>query len=803
MDGILQDFRYAFRGLWRNPAFSGVAVLTLALGIGANTAMFSVLNAVLLRPLPYPQPDEIVMLWTERPTQGLREGRSAYFDVEQWQAQTRAFAQFGVYDPGTARLTAPGELERISAVRLSPSVFTILGVHAFRGRTFSAQEADERRRVAVLSYAFWQSRFGGADSAIGSTIELDGIPSEVIGILPADLRFGDADVWEPHTLFPDWDKRRGPGGDASWMVMARLRHDVSLQQAQAELNAVARRLDETRPTSERGRGVSVVPLSQQMVRPEWRLALWMLTGAVFCVLLIGVTNITSLSLARSAGRAREFALRSALGASQGRVLRQLFTESFTLAVVSGISGLVVAWASLPLIMAFKPAELVTLESVALDAPTLVWTFGLSILTGILVGVIPAISTGRWNLKPSLQEGARGTSAGASARLTRRALVVAEFALAIVLLVGAGLLTRSLLNVQDVNPGFSADRVLSMQLAIPPIETTAQRAAYYQQLVERVEATRGVERAGIIGDLFIGGSPEQVVTAEGGARDSERLRLRRDEVSSGLFDTIRAPLVRGRAFSSEDGPTAPRVAIINNLLADTLWPKQDAIGRRFKFGPPSSDAPWFTVVGIVGDMRRQRLEEDPVAQVFEPVAQNPSRLATLLVRTASSDPFTMAATLRDAIRAVDRRSLTYSVSTLGTRIATLQADRRFQTSLLMSFAMLALVLAAIGIYSVIQYSIATRTREIGIRMAVGAQPSDIFAMVIGEGLKMSVAGVILGLMGALWLGHLGSSLLFGVTSSDPITYAGVSLLLTAIALAGCYFPARRAARVDPLVALKYE
>ena len=802
MSGFVQDVRYALRGLRKAPGFTTVACLTLALGIGANTAMFSVLNTVLLRPLPYPAAQQLAMVWTEMPNQNLREGRSAYRDVQEWRAQSKTLVDVAIYDPITARLTAPGELERIGAFRVSPNLFSLLGVQPHRGRLFTTAEAEERRRVAVLSYRFWQSRFGGADNVIGSIIELDGIPSEVVGVLPPGFRFSDSDVWEPHTMFPDWESRRSERA-GSWLVLGRIRPDVTLQQAQAELSAIARRLDEVRPASEQGRGVSLVPLSLHVVGARTRLALWMLTGAVFCVLLVGVTNITSLSLARSAGRERELALRAALGASRGRVLRQLFTESLTLAVLSGIVGVLVARATLPVIVRFMPANLAPLSEIALDGPTLVWSLAISLVTGILVGVVPAITTGDWNLRPSLGEGGKNTSAGAPARLTRRALVVAEFALAIVLLVGAGLLTRSLINVQRTNPGFSSDQVLSMQLAIPPFETSNQRADYYRRVLERVEGVSGVAGAAVIGDLFIGGSAEQTITVEGDAQGgSERLRLRRDEISDGFFETLRIPLVRGRPFSSEDGPNAPRAAIVNETMARRLWPGQDAVGKRFKFGPQSADIPWFTVVGVVGDMRRQNLEVDPVAQMFEPVAQNPSRLATLLIRT-SIDPLSMASSLRAAIRQVDTRGLIYGTSTVANRLTDLQAERRFQTTLLTAFSAAALLLAAIGIYGVFQYSIATRTREIGIRMAVGAERGDIFKMVVGEGLKLSVAGLVLGLMGALWLGRLGSSLLFGVTAADPVTYLAVSLVLTTVAVAGCYFPARRAAHVDPLVALKYE
>jgi putative ABC transport system permease protein len=803
MTGFLQDARYAFRGLRRSPAFTAVAALTLALGIGANTAMFSVLNAVLLRPLPYPDAEQLMMLFTEMPSQGLREGRSAYRDVEAWRSQSTTLADAGVFDPMTARLTAPGELERISVARVSPSVFTILGVQPVRGRFFTEQEANQRRRVAMLGYRFWQARFGGAESAIGATVELDGIPSEIVGIFPANFQFGDADVLEPHTMFADWDTRRNESAGA-WFVLARLRPDVTRAQAQSELSTIASRLDDERAAADRGRrGVSVVPLRDTWVGARSKLALWMLSGAVFLVLLVGVSNITSLSLARSAGRERELALRAALGASRGRVLRQLFTESVALAVVSGLVGILVAKASLPLIVAFKPASLVTLGDITLDAPTLVWSLVLILLTGILVGLTPAITAGRSDLRPSLGEGGKGTSAGASARVTRRALVVAEFALAIVLLVGAGLLTRSLINVQRTDPGFGSARVLTMNLAIPPFDTTAQRADYYRLVLERVSGVAGVESASVIGDLFIGGSAEQTITVEGDSRgSSERLRLRRDEISDAFFDTMRVPIVRGRAFSPEHGANAPPAAIVNETMARRLWAGQDPVGKRFKFGPQASGGPWFTVVGVVGDMRRQSPEVDPGPQMFEPVVQNPSRLAVLLVRT-SLDPLGMAAAVRAAIREVDNRGLIYGTSTVASRLAALQAERRFQTALLMAFSAAGLLLAAIGIYGMFHYSIATRTREIGIRMAVGAERGDIFKMIVGEGLKLSGAGLLIGLVGALALGHLGSSLLFGVTWADPITYFVVSVVLTTVAAAGCYFPARRAAHVDPLVALKYE
>ena len=784
-------------------AFAMTAAATLALAIGANTAMFSVLNAVVLRPLPYRSPEQLVMLWTEDPTQNLREGRSALGDVEQWRTQSQSFADMATFDAVSMTLSGAEGAEQIVGASISPNLLSLLGVQPAQGRSFSTEEADQRQRLVLISHRFWQARFGGSNDAIGATIVLNGLPSQIIGILPAGFQIArlDADVWEPHTT-SDGCSQSGRGGD-TWFVVGRLRPTVTFEQAQAEMSAIARRLNDQLPAAERNRGISVVPLSLYLVGPESRLALWMLGGAVFFVFLIAAANVTSLSLARSIARAREMAVRAALGASAGRIVRQLLTESVLLAAVSGLIGTLLALVGIRIIRAFGPGTLPRLNEIALDLRVLGWALAISLLAGILVGLAPAIATLRRDLRPSGEESGRSVSGGAATRRIRRALVVAEFALAIVLLVGAGLLVRSWWYVTSIDPGFRPERVLVMELSTPTtFSVPAQRSDLYHRVLEQIQAVPGVENAGIIGDLFIANSRDQVVTVE---RDdgtvSERLRLRGDEVSADFFKAIGTPLLRGRFFSVGDGPNAPPVAIINDAMARRSWPGHDPVGRRFKLGPRDSDRPWYTVVGVVTDMRRQGLEREAVPQMFVSLAQNPPRSVDILIRTSSDDPLVMAGALRAAVRRVEKNAPIYGVAPLEQQLGTYLTQRRFQTSLLTGFSIVALLMAAVGIYGLIQYSVATRTQEIGLRQAIGAQAGDIFRMIIGEGLMLSLAGLALGLVGAWWLGRAGSSLLFGVTASDPLTFTTVSLLLMAVAIAASYLPARRAMTVDPIVALR--
>ena len=800
LEDLARDFRHALRTLRKSPAFTTAAAATLALAIGANTTMFSVLNAVLLRPLPYWSPDQLAMLWTEDPTQNLHEGRSALWDIERWLTQSQSFADMASFDAVTTTLTGAEGTEQIVGASISPNLLSLLGVQPVRGRSFSSQETEEQERLVLISHRFWQARFGGSNDAIGATLVLNGLPSRVIGVLPADFQIAtlNADVWEPHTT------RRSVRGPQTWFVVGRLRPTVTFDQAQAEMSTIARRLNDQLPTAEANRGITVVPLSLYIVGPRSRLALWMLGGAVFCVFVIAAANVTSLSLARSTARAREMAVRAALGASAGRIVRQLLTESVVLGAVSGLIGTLLAQVGIDLVRAFGPGNLPRLNEVSLDLRVLGVALAMSLLAGILVGLAPAISAMRRDLRASGEEGGRNVSGGTSSRRIRRALVVAEFALAIVLLVGAGLLVRSWWHVNNIDPAFRPERVLVMQITAPPaFSVPTQRTHLYDRVLEQIQAVPGVESAGIIDDLFTGNPREQALTVERDAGTvSERLVFTRDEVSADFFRTLETPLLAGRFFSIADRPEAPRVAIINDALARRSWPGQDPVGRRFELGPQDSGGPWYTVVGVVGNMRRQGLEREALPQMFVSLAQNPaSRNVDLFIRTSSDDPLSMAGVLRAAVGRVEKNAAISGVAPLEQQLGTYLTQRRFQTSLLTGFSVVALLMAAIGIYGLIQYSVATRTQEIGLRLALGADAGHIFRMMIGEGLTLSLAGVALGLVGAWWLGRAGSSLLSGVTASDPLTFLTVSLLLTAVAIAACYFPARRAMAVDPIVALR--
>jgi len=797
LENAVRDARYGLRSLRNSPGFTLSAVTVLALAIGANTAMFSVVNAVLLRPLPYPAPEQLTMLWTEEPTQSLREGRSSLRDIEHWRSQREVFEDIASFDSVGTLLTGPDGVEPLVGGSASHNLFSVLGVQPILGRTVTAEESVQLQPLVLISHAFWQSRFSGSASALGAELVIDARPHRIVGVLPSGFQAGrlNADVWSAH-----------PGkttGNASqtWFAVGRLRPSLSLAQAQQRMTAVAQRLNADRPVSEGKRGITIIPIHEYLVGPQSRVALWMLAGAVFCVFLIAAANVTSLSLARGVSRAREIGVRLALGASGGRLLRQLATEGLLLATLAGSLGTGLAWAGVRLIRLYGPADLQRLDEVALDVQVLACALAITLLAGLLVGLAPAIPTLRHT---SLAAGGRTTSGGTAAGRIRRALVIADFALAVVLLAGAGLLLRSWSYVNRIDSGFTLERVLLLELSAPPAVTApVQRAAIYTRALEAVRAVAGVENAGIMGDFFISNPREHTLTVER-AEDTvtARHRFAAAEISPGFFETMGTPLLRGRSLTPADGPGSPLVAMVNQSMAQRFWPGQSPIGRRFRFGAAGEQGAWYTVSGVVADLRRQGPERESFPQAFLPLAQTPPpHSIDIFVRTSAANPGAIAGSLQAALREVEKNAPIYGVTPLEQPIAAYLAQRRLQTGLLAGFSVVALLMAAVGIYGIIQYSISTRALEFGIRLAVGAQAGEIFRMVLSEGLKLSAAGLAIGLLGALWLSEASASLLAGVKPTDPLTFAGVSLLLLAVAGAACFFPARRAMKIEPVTALR--
>ncbi len=626
-------------------------------------------------------------------------------------------------------------------------------------------------------------------------------------MLPASLADAGfaADVWEPHTVFADWETRRTAIGRGPWFVFVRVRAGTALDTAQRELGAIARRLDVGQPDADAGRTVRLVPLREQLAGARSSAIAWTLAGATALLWLVAAVNVAGLIIARGLGRLPQLAIQAALGASRARLVQSVLVESGVVAVIAGIGGLAVAVAATAAIRAIGPSYVARLADVRLDGRVLAWAVAVSALTGLVIGLTPALAAWRRDLRV---DGGRATASGSASRI-RRFFVAAECAIAVVLLAGGGLFLRSWWNVSRVDPGFQADRVLALHVATPPGLPVAGRAAFYDAVLERVGGVPGVERAGISSELFVGTVQEQPIVAEGGARaGTQLLPLRRDEIAGDVFDTLGTRLIGGRLFTPADGRGPGLVAIVNAAMATRLWPGRDPVGRRFALGPPGPAAAWFTVVGVVADMRRQGLEIAPVPQMFEPVAQAPSRGTILFARPAPGgpgapvvDPLALAGALRAAVRSVDAKAVVYGVSLVSERLGAELDERRVQAALLVACAVVTLLLATLGLYALIQHSVVARTHEIGVRMALGARPADIGRMVAGEGLLLAMAGLAVGLIGAWWLARAASSLLFGVGAADPPTLIAVSALAIAVAGLASYLPARSATRMAPIVALR--
>ena len=805
LEALWQDLRYGARMLFKQPGFTAIAALTLGLGIGANITIFSVVNAVLLRPLPYPDADRLVFLWSEAPAQNIRERASAYANVADWREQNKSFEDIAASDPTVVTLTGAAEPEQVMSVRASANLFPLLGVAPMLGRTFTADEEQQQARVVVLSHGLWRRRFGASPNVLGQTLEIDGASSQVIGVMPERFRSGkETPIWEPHTLFPDWEAQKAQRGTGSWQVVGRLKPQVSLAQAQVEMSAIAQRLEQAFPVANKGLGVNLVPLQLHYTGSNVRLALWMLFGAVALVLLIACTNVANLMLARGITREREMAIRIALGAGRIRLMRQMLTESALLSLLGGAVGLLIASWGIRAILSFSPPNIRNLDSVTIDTRVLAFTTVVALLTSLLFGLAPALKISQAQPGAALKEG-RSAGGGVSGRRLRSLLLITEFSLTVLLLAGAGLLLRSFSKLQAVDPGFDPARVLHMQLTPARNGTADQWRFFYQQVSERIAALPGVEAAGLTEEIFRSGNPDGLITIEGGSPDSSataRIPFSEDVISEGFFQTLRVPLRKGRFFNAQDNQAAVRVTIINETMARRFWPGEDALGKRFKLGPAQSTNPWLTVVGVVGDMRRQSLERQPIAQIFQPYLQSSARRLILLIRT-TGEPIHLAPVVRSEIRALDKTVLVNGIATLESQLDQRVAERRFQTWLLALFSALALLLAAVGIYGLMSYTVTQSTREFGIRMALGAQPRDLVRLVIGHGLVLSATGVVIGLVAAFALTRVLAGLLFGVTTTDPTTFLVAPLVLLLVALLACFVPARRATKVDPMVALRHE
>ncbi|HET9530565.1 MAG TPA: ABC transporter permease [Blastocatellia bacterium] len=806
METLLQDLRYGFRMLLKYPGFTIVAVLTLALGIGMNTAVFSVVNAVLLRPLPYRNPERLVMVWENVEKLGLARSEVAPANFIDLCEQGRAFEQIAAFHNLSLNLAGVGEPERIEGQRVSSGLLRLLGVEPALGRVFLPEEDQPGAdAVVVISYGLWQRRFGGSPDTVGKSYLLDNRSTTVIGVMPESFQFPDrkAELWVPMVFETGEASSRG---DHYLKVVARLKDETSIEQAQKELDAIAARLAEQHPRTNSDRGVVLVPLHKDMVG-ERLTPLLIVFGVVGLVLLITCVNIANLLLARAATRQKEFAVRAALGAGQLRLVRQLLTESLLLAVSGGAAGLLVAVWSIGFLTRLIPDSLSPALGLSLDARVFTFTLGVSLLAGVIFGLAPSLEFSRPELSEALKEGSRA-SAGASRNRLRNLLVVSEVALALVLLIGAGLMIRSFFKLVNVDPGFEAENVLTMrvQLAFNKYSSPEQRNAFYDQMLQRIEALPGVHSAGVISFLPLDPVGIHFTFSIKGRTLPGELNLPYAAYRVGSPDYFRAmeiSLLRGRTFTSQDTKDAPSVVIINKNMADRFWPGEDVIGKQIKIGPPDSPNPWSTVIGVVKDVKHNKLEDELSPQIYAPYYQDRRGFVAprdLVVRT-TADPLALAGVIRNEVWAIDQDQPVSKIQTMEEVVSASVVNPRFHTMLLGIFGGLALVLAAVGLYGVMAYSVAQRTHEIGVRMALGARVSDVVMMVLKQGIMLTSIGIALGLGAAFVLTRLMTGLLYGVSSTDLVTFVGVVVFLVVIALLACYIPARRAARVEPVLALR--
>ena len=806
MDSLLRDLRFSARSLLKRPALTLIAIVTLAIGIGANSAIFSVVNALLLKPLPFPDPDRIVALWDKVPSRGVERNEVTVANYLDWRAQNKTFEQLGIYRWWSTNLTGVDSPERVQGFQVTSNFLDIVGVKPLLGRGFSAEENQPGKDpVVLLTYNLWQRRFGADPNIVGKTIATNGVTRTVIGVMPPDFNYPKgAEIYAPLAITPELARSRD---NHSYLGIGLLKPGVSLQGAQADLDTIAGQLEKQYPESNTGRGIVIYPILKDTVR-MYSTALWVMMAAVGFVLLIGCANVANLTLARAIGRQREIALRVALGASRFRIVRQLLTESVLLGLAGGVLGIFVAFWGVDLIRTASPGEAARFASgwnhLGINLPVLAFTLLLSVLSGVLFGLAPAWQLSKPNLNSALKEGGRQATSG-SHRL-RGLLVVSEVALSLMLLVSAGLLIRSFLQLVKTDPGFNSENLLTMSLVLPAAKykEEPQRAAFYSDLVRRVEELPGVTSAALVNHLPLGGSNsstsflvEGIPAPPPGQEFEGRYRV----CTPNYFHTMGIAVLKGRAFTEQDKAGSQPVIIINETLARRYWPNTDPIGKRMRYtGPPEQNS-WMQVVGVVQDVKHE-MNLPVTADFYTPHAQDAWQSMVLVAKT-KVEPAAMAAPIRQQVLSIDKDQPVFDVKTMWEVRAISLALFSFSSVMLSIFAGLALLLAAIGIYGVMFYSVTQRTQEIGIRMALGARTTDVLKLVVRNGMSLALIGVIAGLAGAFALTRLLASLLFGVTPTDVVTFSVVTVGLLMIALLACYIPARRATKVDPLVALRYE